>query len=202
MPIGLFIDGSHLSICWAQVAPGRQLDFAKLLACLEAELDDRIVEAYCFDATEGGATSPRFRAMEHAGIRVKLYSYSYESLYDKQRRPLMDPSTGLPAQRRIQKGVDVGLALHMLDSSQRGRWRTLVLVGSDADFAEPIRRLVEHHNVDLVTLGIPAGLSHAIVPYASQRLDIASLAPRISRATLDLRENQLSIVTDRRAGGA
>ena len=187
MPIGLFIDGSHLSICWAQVAPGRQLDFAGLLACLETELDDRIAEAYCFDATEEGATSPRFRAMEHAGIRVKLYTYSYESLYDKRRRPLIDPSTGRPAQRRIQKGVDVGLALQMLDSHQRGRWEKLVLVGSDADFAEPVQRLVEHHNVELITLGIPAGVSHAIVPYASQRLDLAAFAPRITRATLDLR---------------
>lgn len=187
MPIGLFVDGAFLSICWAQVAPGKRLDYRSLRSRIESELNDSIAEAYCFDATEDGLSSARFRAMEHAGIRVKLYTYSSEPLFGQQRQPLLDPATGRQAQRRIQKGVDVGLALHMMDSYHRCLWNRLVLVASDADFAEPVQRLVEHHNVELTTLGIPARTSHAIVPYAARRLDLAELAPEISRAALDLR---------------
>jgi uncharacterized LabA/DUF88 family protein len=187
MAIGVFIDGAHLSICWNRIAPGRQIDFLRLRSQLEAELNDDIVEAYCFDAIEDGAPTSRFRAMEHAGFRVKLYSYSFEPLYDGERRPLIDPTTQRQAQRKIQKGVDVGLVIHMLDSFHRRQWEKLVLVASDADFAEPIQRLVEHHNVELTTLGIPSRTSHAIVPYAMRRLDLAELAPQITRDVINLR---------------
>lgn len=180
-------DGAYLSICWRGIAPGCQLDYVRFVERIEAELGDTIVEAYCFDATENGISEPRFRAMEHAGIRVKLYSYSYESLYDKLGKPLIDPSTGTPATRRIQKGVDVGLAMHMIASYQRCKWNKLALVASDADFAEPVHRLVENYNVELTTVGIPGRTSHSLVPYASRRLDLRVLAPSITRPVINLR---------------
>ena len=187
MGIALMTDGAHLSICWRNIAPGSLIDYARFIERIEAELGDSIVEAYCFDATENGATEPRFRAMEHAGIRVKLYSYSYEPLYDKLAKPLIDPSTGMPATRRIQKGVDVGLAMHMLASYERCKWNKLALVASDADFAEPVHRLVENHNVELTLIGISGRTSHSLVPYASKRLDLRDLAASITRPVINLR---------------
>ena len=46
-------------------------------------------------------------------------------------------------QRRVQKGVDVGLALQLMKSHASRKWDRLVLAATDADFAEPIQRLFE-----------------------------------------------------------
>jgi uncharacterized LabA/DUF88 family protein len=185
MGVGLFIDGAHLSISWRRITT-EQIDFCKLLQSVETEVADRVVEAYCFDATSSGAMTGYFKAMQRAGIRVKLYTFAYEPVYDEQYRPIMDPSTGRQAQRRIQKGVDVGLAMHMVDSHRRRGWDKLVLAASDADFAEPTQRLVEQHNVELTTLGLPERMSHAILPYAVKRLDLRALAPSITRRSLQV----------------
>lgn len=187
MSVGVFVDGAYLDICWRAVVPGKQIDYIRLRGAIEAELGDMIAEAYCFDATDDGVPSPRFKAMEHAGFRVKVYTYSTERLYDQSHRPLIDPTTNMPAQKRVQKGVDVGLVMHMLDSHRRRGWDKLVLVAADADFAEPVQKLVEYHNVELTTLGNAARTSHAIVPYAARRLDLAAISPGLTRDVIDLR---------------
>jgi uncharacterized LabA/DUF88 family protein len=87
----------------------------------------------------------------------------------------------MPVKRRIQKGVDVGLVTHMLDSHRRKRWTHLVLAASDADFAEPVQRLVELDGVTLTLLGIPERVSHTLRPYASDAIDLREMKDRIER---------------------
>jgi uncharacterized LabA/DUF88 family protein len=177
--IGLFIDGANLSISWRSISPAR-IDFIALRACIEDHCGDRIVEAYCFDATEDGRTNAYFKMMEKCGIRVKLYRYAYEDVYDASHQRITD-CNGVPVQRRIQKGVDVGLAMHMLESRRRRNWTHLVLAAADADFAEPVQRLVESDGVALTLLGLPGRVSHALRPYANDDLDLRQIMHRIAR---------------------
>lgn len=183
--IGLFIDGSHLSICWRDVS-SQQIDFIKLKIQIEATLGDTICEAYCFDATSTGLTNGYFKAMERCGIRVKLYHYAFEPVYGEGHQPIIDPRTGKQATRWTQKGVDVGLAIHMLESHRRKGWNRLVLAAADSDFAEPVQGLVEHDAVELTTLGLPEKTSHCILPYAARRIDLREIAHLVERPALSV----------------
>jgi uncharacterized LabA/DUF88 family protein len=180
--VGLFIDGANLSIEWHKISSG-QVDFAKLLLCIERLCDGSIDEAYCFDATENGRTNPYFSAMQRAGIRVKLYEFAFEDVYDARRVRIVDTS-GDPVKRRIQKGVDVGLATHMLESHRRRGWTKLVLAAADADFAEPVQRLVEIYGVELTILGIPEKASYALQPYATRFIDLRKIVGSVQRQQL------------------
>lgn len=174
--IGMFIDGANLSIAWRGICSAH-IDFKALLECVEEQCGDRIIEAYCFDATENGRTNGYFAAMQRSGIRVKLYEYAYEDVCDENRAKIFD-TNGKPVKRRIQKGVDVGLVTHMLDSYKRKQWSQLVLAASDADFAEPVQRLVEMDGVALTLLGIPERVSHTLQPYASRAIDLRRIKER------------------------
>jgi uncharacterized LabA/DUF88 family protein len=177
--IGLFIDGANLSIAWRGLSAAH-IDFAALLNCVEEHCGDTISEAYCFDATENGRTNGYFTAMQHCGIRVKLYEYAYEECFDANHKRITD-ANGMPVKRRIQKGVDVGLVTHMLDSYRRKQWTRLVLAAADQDFAEPVQRLVESDCVTLTLLGIPERASHTLRPYATDAIDLREIKDRIER---------------------
>ncbi|MGB6519567.1 MAG: NYN domain-containing protein [Candidatus Cybelea sp.] len=177
--LGLFIDGAHLSILWRQIS-SRQLDFAKLQATIAQSCGGEIVEAYCFDATTNGQMNDYYAAMQRSGIRVKLYTYAYEDVFDELRRPICTPA-GTPVRRRIQKGVDVGLATHLLDSHRRRRWAKLALIAGDADFAEPVQRLVEIYGVELTLIGDAKNTSYALRPYAASFIGLAAIRPAVER---------------------
>lgn len=179
--IGLFIDGAYLSISWRQIS-ATQLDFANLLALVAQRRASAIVEAYCFDATANGCTNEYFIAMERSGIRVKLYEYAYEEVRDEFDNMIVG-SNGAPIRRRIQKGVDLGLATYLLESHRRRRWSELVLVAGDADFAEPVQRLVEIEGVTLTLVGVPQRISHALRPYASDFIDLRCSRGQLERAS-------------------
>ena len=186
--IGFFIDGANLSINWRGLSRA-QIDFSALRCCVEELCGDAIAEAYCFDATENGCPNGYHRAMGHCGIRVKLYEYAYEDCYDAKHERITD-ANGFPIKRRIQKGVDVGLVTYMLDSHRRAAWPHLVLAAADADFAEPVQRLVEQDGVTLTLLGIPEKVSHKLRPYASGVIDLREIQGRIERpGPTDLRQS-------------
>lgn len=178
--IGLFIDGANLNIAWRGITQAK-LDFVALLKQVETHCGDTISEAYYFDATENGGTTPYHIAMQACGIRVKLYRYAYEDCFDANHERIVDRN-GQPVKRRIQKGVDVGLVTYMLESYRHKRWSHLVLAAADADFAEPVQRLVEMDGVTLTLLGIPERVSHALRPYASGAIDLREACDRIKRA--------------------
>lgn len=177
--IGLFIDGANLTIEWRRFSPA-QLDFRKLRAYIEDHCGDKIIEAYCFDATEDGRNNAYFSAIQRSGIRVKLYRYSYESVYDSNHQLIRD-ATGAPIKQRRQKGVDVGLATKMLDSHRRRGWSKLVLAAADSDFAEPVQELVEVHNVDVSILGIAEKISNTLSAYSVDMIDLRAIAERVKR---------------------
>lgn len=71
-----------------------------------------------------------------------------------------------------QKGVDVGLAYHMVRSFYKRHWTKLVLCAGDGDFHEPVQNLVESENVDLYLVGAMRGISSELRPYAKRIFEI------------------------------
>lgn len=158
MSIGLFIDGSYAY----NVYPGA-LDFAKFREALEAHLGDVVDEAYYFNADDDPPKSTRFNQYltvpppKGPGFRVKVYWLSKKKLTWPKKYgggPVMHPTMpDVQFELASQKGVDVGLAFHMVRSFYRRKWTKLVLFAGDGDFHEPVQSLVESDNIELHIVG-------------------------------------------------
>ena len=133
MAVGLYLDKASIDIAFKSV-DGREINYPALMSYIEDQENDRLVESYAFDATQDGGWSACHYRLARAGIIPKVYRMGYESFTD---------GSGELRQRRVQKGVDVGLALQLMKSHASRKWDRLVLAATDADFAEPIQRLFE-----------------------------------------------------------
>lgn len=184
MAIGLFVDGAYLDIAWRKISSQR-LDFARLRNMIEQHCDDRILEAYYFDSDPERRRDSVYRMLQQHGFRVKLYPSTYEDIIDNNGAVVRDSRTGEPLRRLRQKGVDVGLALQMLQSHARCAWSRLVLIAGDADFTEPVQRLVEQHNVRVTLIGLPEKTSSLLRSYTESRIDL-----RVNATDLRLRSSQ------------
>lgn len=171
MAVALFIDKACLDIAFRSV-DDREIYYPALRSYLEAQESDRVVEAYAFDATPEGGWNFCHRKLAQAGISPKVYRMGYESFTD---------GSGNLLQRRVQKGVDVGLALQLIKSYELRRWDRLVLAATDADFAEPIQRLHDEHGVLVSFLVLPNKLSHALRPYVDRWYDLSLIGNHITR---------------------
>ena len=172
MSIGLFIDGAYAS----NVYPGA-LDYVKFRSAIETELCDKIDEAYYFNADDDPPKATKFNHFltipppKGPGFRIKVYWLSKKKMFWPARhggQPVMHPETpDLQFELVSQKGVDVGLAFHMVRSFYRRKWTKLVLFAGDGDFHEPIQALVEGDNIDLYLVGslLKRSISGDLMPF-------------------------------------
>ncbi len=178
MSVGWFVDGSFIYKCY----PG-QMDYSKLRGKIEEILNDRITEAYFFNANDesssGASAFNNYLTLpppRGPGLRVKLYSFSRKKLYWPQQMgggPVLHPDNPeLHYELKQQKGVDVGLIFHMMRSFQVKHWDKLVLCGGDSDFQESVQYLVESEGVDLYLVGSMNSISSELRPYARDILEI------------------------------
>jgi hypothetical protein len=79
---------------------------------------------------------------------------------------------GLQFELVQQKGVDVGLAFHMVRSFYKRRWAKLVLCSGDGDFHEPVQSLIETEGVDLYLVGARRAISSELLPYAKKIFEL------------------------------
>jgi len=177
MSIGWFVDGSFVYKCY----PG-QIDYTKLRIKIEEELSDTIDEGYFFNSDDD---PPKATAFNHyltlpppkgPGLRLKIYWLSKKKLYWPQHlggQPVIHPDDpSMHYELRQQKGVDVGLAFHMIRSFHKRHWTKLVLCAGDGDFHEPVQNLVESENIDLYLVGSMESISSELRSYAKGILEI------------------------------
>jgi uncharacterized LabA/DUF88 family protein len=160
MSIAWFVDGSFVSKLWsAQFARydeqlrkrvwSKTLDYLKLRLYIEQQFNDRIEEAYYFDADPNPPTAGRdafhnwlaFQPPTGPGLRVKIYWLQTKQLY--WPKPLggeavVHPTSGKQYVLTQQKAVDVGLAFHLMRSHGKRRWDKLALCAGDGDFHEVV----------------------------------------------------------------
>jgi hypothetical protein len=132
MSVAWFVDGAYLMKCWLKLGRQDNLDYMLLRQYLERTFCDApkgevIDEAYYFNADPEPPTAKQnafHNALAHSppngpGLRVKLYWLQKSALYWPQKLgggPVTHPQSGEQYQLIQQKGVDVGLAFHLMRS--------------------------------------------------------------------------------------
>jgi uncharacterized LabA/DUF88 family protein len=94
---------------------------------------------------------------------------------------VVHPDTGEHCEQTTQKGVDVGLAFHLIRSFSKSSWDRLYLVAGDGDFHEVVQHLVEDEGVKLSLLGTRETISGELAPYG-EIIDFADIYESIARA--------------------
>ena len=176
MTTAWFVDGGYAYKAWSRVAPGIRMDYGLLRAKIEADADERIREAYYLNSEREGSNNAQdgFHTFlsssppRGAGMRVKLYGLKVRE--EEWPRHLgggkiLHPETGEQYITTTQKGVDVGLAFHLMRSFSKVRWDKLYLCAGDGDFAEVVHHLVENEGVDVTVIGAKDTISSSILPY-------------------------------------
>ncbi len=188
----LFVDGSFVYKVWKATEHGN-INYRDLRKLLEEEyLDDdtRITEAYYFNADDDPPKAStnafheqlKVRYPNGPGFRVKMYWLAKRKLFWPQVMgggPVVHPETGEQYVQTTQKGVDVGLALHLLKSFNRRKWSTLSLAAGDGDFSEVIEYLVEDGNVDVYLIGAERAVSLELAQYVRGVIDIPEIADKV-----------------------
>ncbi|HRI09303.1 MAG TPA: NYN domain-containing protein [Nannocystaceae bacterium] len=191
--VAWFVDGAYVFETWRDVAGGAHLDYVKLRNRLEhlyCKTGQTIDEAYYFNADPDPPTAARnnfhtflsHRPPTGPGLRVKLYWLNRKSLSWPRHmggEPVLHPTTGAPFELTQQKGVDVGLAFHLVMSFYRRRWSTLILGAGDGDFHEVVQHLVEHEGVKVIGLGVDTNMSTELRPYLSDLFSLKAEFPNL-----------------------
>lgn len=190
-----FVDGAYLYKAWDGLGRQDKLDYLKLRCYLEdthCGNGERIEDAYYFNA-DNDPQSAKSNAFYSAlsfpppsgpGLRVKLYWLQRRQLYWPQSwggGPVVHPKTTQQYELIQQKGVDIGLAFHLMRSFYHREWSKLFLAAGDGDFHEVVQHLVEHEDVDLYLIGTLNTISDELRPYARGIVKLDELADRISR---------------------
>jgi uncharacterized LabA/DUF88 family protein len=187
-----FIDGSYVFKVWQSLRRSDKLDYLKLRTYLETTFDERIDDAYYFNA-DPDPPSAKMNAFHSAlsypppagpGIRVKLYWLQKKALFWPTSwggGPVVHPETSQHYELTQQKAVDVGLTFHLMRSFGHRQWKRLFLAAGDSDFHEVVQHLVEHEDVDLVLIGTGNTISGELLPYARAIVNLQDVAEQVSR---------------------
>lgn len=188
-----FIDGAYLFKVWQSLKRADRLDYLKLRQYLESKFGEGIEDAYYFnaDADPAGAKQSAFhsalayRPPDGPGLRVKLYWLQKKALFWPTSwggGPVLHPETQRHFELIQQKGVDVGLAFHLMRSHSHRKWTKLYLAAGDSDFHEVVQHLVENENVELILIGSDQTISGELLPYARAVVKIKDIAEEIARS--------------------
>lgn len=77
---------------------------------------------------------------------------------------MLHPQTGQQYELVQQKGVDVGLAFHLMRSYARRGWNKLFLGAGDGDFHEVVQYFVEGENIPVWLIGTMNSISEELRP--------------------------------------
>lgn len=191
MSVAWFVDGGYSLKAWNSVSRGARMDFGLLRSQIEDDAGEKIGDAYYFDCDSDPpnvaqsafhsflqSTPPR-----GAGMRVKLYwlqTKHHEWPRSMGGGPIVHPESGEQYVTKIQKGVDVGLAFHLMRSYSMVGWDKLYLIAGDGDYHEVIQHLVENEGVDVKVIGTSETVSREIAPYVKV-VEFADIRDRIAR---------------------
>ncbi len=193
MATAWFIDGAYAMKAWNRVSThDERMDYALLRAEIEDDAGETIGDAYYFncDSDPPSAAQNNFHRFlaspppRGAGLRVKLYwlqSYPLHWPASMGGDPVVHPTNGQPYIQKTQKGVDVGLAFHLMRSYSKRGWKKLYLVAGDGDFHEVIQHLVENEDVHVTLIGTNDSISGQLAPYADNVVDFGEIKAKIVR---------------------
>jgi len=193
-----FVDGAFLFKCWSSLGRADNLDYMLLREYLEDNYCDkaggeRINESYYFNSDPDPPTAQQnafhnfltLAPPRGPGFRVKLYWLQRTELHWPNRMgggPVVHPASGESFVTTQQKGVDVGLAFHLMKAHARKNLNRLFLGAGDGDFHEVVQHLVENEGVSLILIGNDRSISSDLRPYAEEVVELDKIAGSIARA--------------------
>jgi len=126
----IFIDGSNFYHCMKVEMGTAKLDFEALIRKLCG--DRRLIRTYYYNAPADQETAPQdYEAQQKFFARLKRIPYFEIKLGRLEKRP-----TGL-----VEKGVDLTIAVDMLQLAYRNVYDTAILVSGDGDFSYVVQAL-------------------------------------------------------------
>ena len=173
--VAWIVDGSYAYKCTRDLG---RIDYARFRDQIEKDSGENVGDAYFFNCDNdppSAAQSNFNRAIaapppRGAGLRVKLYWLQHKKLWWPDALgggPVLHPNDSeVQFEITSQKGVDVGLAFHMMRSFAKKNWNKLYLVAGDGDFHEVIQHLVEDEDVHVTIFGTHNSISPELGPYA------------------------------------
>ena len=147
MITNLYVDGFNLYYRALKDTPFRWLDLRGLG---EALFPEDSIHRVCYftarlDARPGNPNQPRRQLVYLRALATLPGMHTYYGVFRSgvKRRPLAEPTPGLPSRVLIrdseEKGSDVNLATRLLVDGFNGDYEQAVVVSNDADFAGAMR---------------------------------------------------------------
>ncbi len=147
MITNFYVDGFNLYYRALKDSPFRWLDLRKLAETL---FPQDAIHRVCYftarlDARPGNPAQPRRQLVYLRALATLPGFDAYYGVFRSgaKRRPLAQPTPGLPAHVLVrdseEKGSDVNLATRLLVDGFNGEYEQAVVVSNDADFAGAMR---------------------------------------------------------------
>ena len=165
--VAIFIDGSNFYHCVKDEFGKTSLDFGKLIDALCS--DRELVRAYYYNAPVDQTSAPdMYRGQQRFFDALRQVPYFEIRLGRLEQR----------GREWVEKGVDVALAVNMLELAYRNVYDTAILVSGDADFSnavEAVKALGKHVELAFVRYGCAQQLRQVCDRYVE--MDSAFLKP-------------------------
>ena len=153
------IDGAYLFR-----APAR-LDYVRLKECLERLNGARFYESYYLTSTSDDQQNTFHTFLKSApprGPKMRL------QLYPLKGMGCACPDCGHEFERRVQKGVDVGIATLILKLAFQGQYDRLWLCAGDGDFEDAIAYVKSELHKEIFLCGFEKSMSADLQSYADR----------------------------------
>ena len=171
------VDGAYLLKAGQRFG---RFDYIKLRRKLEADIGQPFFEAYYLNSTPNPPTDAQdafhtwLKGAPPRGphMRVQLYKLKNQHNECPQCRHSFD--------RKIQKGVDVGIATLVLKLATQQKYDLLVLSAGDGDFEDSIDYAKSELNKQIVIAGYDGSVSTDLQSYADRVIWLDAYWPQIA----------------------
>jgi len=180
----IFIDGSNFYHLLKSSFGDVRIDFGKLAAMLVGER--KLVRIYYYNVPVDPEEDPeRYRRQQHFFAQLNRTDYLEVRLGRlvkrwRKRCPKCSSDsafvcngcgTPLPAVFKVEKGVDVRLAVNMLSLAAKNIYDTAILISGDGDFKDAVQAVKDlGKNVEGVFL--PKGAADALKKAVDKRIEL------------------------------
>jgi len=175
----LIIDGSYIV-----KAAVFKIDYIKLKLAIEDEIEQKIGDSVYYNskslengslATDQNKFFNFLRSAEPMGPRFEV------KLFDLKHSSTQCYSCKKITHRSIQKGVDVAIAVKMIEKAYLNKGSTTVLLAGDGDFIEAIKFIQNYLNQKVVVVGFRKTMSVDVQSIADQLIFLEDIKDKVQK---------------------
>ncbi len=170
------VDAAYLM----KASPGR-FDYLRLKNVLEECCGTRFDESFYLNSTSNPPSDDQdafhtwLKSAPPKGPKMRVMLYSLKDLY------VECPTCGHSVVRKVQKGVDVGVATLIVKLASQDRYDRVVLAAGDGDFEDAIAYAKETLHKEVWLCGYEGSVSADLQSYADEVIWLDPLWERFSK---------------------